>query len=257
MQSDKKGKNIQSVQRAVDIINCFNESNLELSLSEISDLTSLNRSTAHGILATLAANGYIHQTSSGKYMLGQTLLTKSRFAQSTARLALIDAAKVYMTQIADSFKMTVSLFMVESWQPVHLLKIIPENGVYSIQRVSDADPLYCTATGKLILSHMPDAMLNSYLDKTDLTALTDKTITGRDKLLLELRGITSAGYSHEREELGEGVCAISAPIFESSGKVYGSISITGVANTLYKCHDDAALALKDAADKISGELASH
>jgi DNA-binding IclR family transcriptional regulator len=42
-----KGKNIQSITRAMDVIN------IELSLLEIIDLVGLKKSTVHGIITTL------------------------------------------------------------------------------------------------------------------------------------------------------------------------------------------------------------
>ena len=53
----KTGKNIQSVQRAIDILNCFTAANPALSLGEISARLQLNKATVHGILNTLHNNG--------------------------------------------------------------------------------------------------------------------------------------------------------------------------------------------------------
>ena len=41
-----EGKTIQSIQRAIDIMNCFNENVHELSLKEISEKVGLRKSTA-------------------------------------------------------------------------------------------------------------------------------------------------------------------------------------------------------------------
>jgi IclR family KDG regulon transcriptional repressor len=52
---------VQSIDRAVAILECFNEENKELRLSEISERLSLNKSTAHGIISTLKYHGFISQ----------------------------------------------------------------------------------------------------------------------------------------------------------------------------------------------------
>ena len=46
-------KVIQSIQRAIDIINCFNESKQALSINEISNELSLHINTTRGIINTL------------------------------------------------------------------------------------------------------------------------------------------------------------------------------------------------------------
>ncbi|MGL4868568.1 MAG: helix-turn-helix domain-containing protein, partial [Cetobacterium sp.] len=56
-----EGKTIQSIQRAIDIMNCFNEEVHELSLKEISEKLGLSKSTAHGIVSTLLKNSYLEQ----------------------------------------------------------------------------------------------------------------------------------------------------------------------------------------------------
>ena len=50
---------IQSVDRAVEIINCFNEKETELSLAKICDRLSLNKSTALGIINTLINRNFM------------------------------------------------------------------------------------------------------------------------------------------------------------------------------------------------------
>ena len=52
-------KNIQSVQRAIDIINCVAEAERKISLKEISSKLGLNINTARGLAQTLLANGFL------------------------------------------------------------------------------------------------------------------------------------------------------------------------------------------------------
>ena len=71
-----KPRVIQSVQRALDIIECFDQLNRELSLGEISEKLGLNKSTVHGIIKPYI-NEYIDQNiSNGKYLLSPKLLGK-------------------------------------------------------------------------------------------------------------------------------------------------------------------------------------
>ena len=65
MAQQKTGKVIQSVQRAVDIINCFEDITTERSLSELSTMLDLNKSTVHGILNTLHNNNFVRQNQRG------------------------------------------------------------------------------------------------------------------------------------------------------------------------------------------------
>lgn len=69
---------IQSVQRAIDIIDCFSEHELKLTLPQISARTGLNINTARGLVNTLLANGYLEHILDGNfYMLGPVFIPKA------------------------------------------------------------------------------------------------------------------------------------------------------------------------------------
>ena len=88
---------IQSVDRALQILDLFNEQNPELKITEISNKLDLHKSTTHSLLKTLKARQYIKQDpDSGKYSLGLKLLERGQFVlnsmdiRSIARKHLID-----------------------------------------------------------------------------------------------------------------------------------------------------------------------
>jgi IclR family KDG regulon transcriptional repressor len=67
---NSKGR-VQSIDRAIAVLNCFSLKRQELRLTEIADELDLNKSTAHGIITTLKYHGLIDQDEeSQKYRLG-------------------------------------------------------------------------------------------------------------------------------------------------------------------------------------------
>jgi len=62
---------VQSIERAIRVLDCFTERNEELKLTEISEMLDLNKSTLHGIINTLKAAGLIDQNEENqKYRFG-------------------------------------------------------------------------------------------------------------------------------------------------------------------------------------------
>ena len=92
MQPQKSGRSIQSVQRAIDIINCFEDNESELTLAQISAALNLNKSTVHGILNTLYQNDFVRQNSSGRYMLGGYFARRFGPADASIRNLLKETA---------------------------------------------------------------------------------------------------------------------------------------------------------------------
>ena len=64
---------IQSVQRALHILNLLAEQPEPLTVREISRRLGLNISTAHHLVRTLAAENYIYQLPNGAYCLSHAI----------------------------------------------------------------------------------------------------------------------------------------------------------------------------------------
>ena len=254
MQENKIGKSIQSVQRAIDILECFDESRVELSLNEISQMLGINKSTVHGIINTLYNNGYIRQNEERKYLLGQAILGKYRYAASTRRSLLISLAKPYMQEASDKHKTTINLFVVADNRAIFAYQVIPHMAKYTLRHVSDNSPLYSTATGKLTLSKMPSEALDRYIHDIRLEEFSVYTITNKDVLRKNLEEIKITGYSYENEELVEGVSAISVPILHKSGEWVAAVSVVDIAFHITKNKVSIVSDLKKAAEQISQKL---
>ena len=78
---EKEVRLIQSIQRAFNIIDCFNNDNTELSLPQISEKVKLHINTTRGIVNTLVANGYLAcNAEKNTYCLGLVYITKADLA---------------------------------------------------------------------------------------------------------------------------------------------------------------------------------
>ena len=69
-----KDNNVQSIERALDIIEVLADYQDGLGVTEIAARIGLNKSTVHRILSTLMARGYVSKTDKGAYRLGINLI---------------------------------------------------------------------------------------------------------------------------------------------------------------------------------------
>jgi DNA-binding IclR family transcriptional regulator len=94
--------------------------------------------------------------------------------------------------------------------------------------IGDQFPAHCGASGKVLLAHLPTDTVAEYLDSAKpLAALTARTISDPQKLSAELNRIKRRGFAFScGERVMDGLCAISAPIFDYDGKVRYSLTIT-------------------------------
>jgi len=227
MEASKKNKSrvIQSVQRAIDIIECFDKENKELSLHEISTNLDLNKSTTHGLINTLMINGYIHQdVKNGKYYLGKKLIMKALMVSEDRILR--NAGEGFINHITEKYGVTGLLFLYKDKALISIKNTIPKESYYSLNSNTMLDtPLHATASGKLVLSNMPHEVLRKYIENNELYKFTSNTIVETESLLRELKNIKDQGYSIEKEEVELGIYSIAAPIYNEKNNLIGTISI--------------------------------
>lgn len=246
----RTGKTIQSVQRAIDILNCFDAQTPALSLGEISARLQLNKATVHGLLNTLHNNGYVCQNSRGEYLLGSALFSKASLAGSTAESKLRDAIAQPLQALCDRFQTSGVVCLVQSARLEHLYTAMPHRSAFILQPSAQSGPLYAMASGKLLLAHADAGFVRAYLARTPLAALTPKTLSTPERLREELERIRRRGVSLEQDELAMGVSSIAAPFFDAAHRLYATVSLTGISAAFSQERGqllDAILELRDTA----------
>lgn len=247
------GKMIQSVQRAIDILNCFTSGGEGISLSELSKKLSLNKSTVYGIVNTLRNNQYLTQGDDGKYFLGIAILNKSINQQQPMNLLWRDIAHTQMKLLADKFESGAKLFLFADGIPYCIHQVFPTTSKYVLNSEFEKAPLYCTASGKLALSVMDESELEDYISHNPLLPMSSYSIVSKKELLENLIVIRATGYSKESQELSEGVSALSVPIFYDNN-LSGTISLTSTSYYIDKFERAIIEDLKRNADIIISKL---
>lgn len=247
---------IESIDRALAILQLFLQEEAPLSLTEISKKMGLHKSTVSRTLDTLEGRNFVRRSSeTGKYWLGLQVYS----------LGMLFREKESFQKIAYPYAKALSLQCHES---VHLTTFVPSDAPYpqhvilekikSPQTIDMAPPIgairpsYCAASGKCLL-----AFSDSYLQKYKgcvLKKFTEYTITDWDVLIKELEQVRSSGYAIEREEVELGMACIAAPVF-FNGEVAAAISVSGpVSRITLETQDGIIQAVKKTAADISQAL---
>jgi DNA-binding IclR family transcriptional regulator len=77
------------------------------------------------------------------------------------------------------------------------------------------DPFHCTALGRAIVAHLPDARRDQLLAASagPLEQRTQATVTDRRTLVRILAQVSTAGHAVERDQTDVGVTCVGAPVF--------------------------------------------
>jgi DNA-binding IclR family transcriptional regulator len=221
-------KKVRSIERALEVLNCFSFEKPTLSLKEISELSNLNKSTLLRILQTLREKEFVEMDKNRKYRLGlQVYKLGNVFFYN---LDVEAKAESYLKRLANKTNKTVHLGVIEKDKALILDKIEPDEQSIRIMmsRKGRNVPLHCTGIGKVLLSFQPDEKRKTLLESIELKKYTENTIIEKAKLEKELKRIRKQGFGFDFEEHEKDIVCVAAPIKDIQSKVVASISISGI-----------------------------
>jgi DNA-binding IclR family transcriptional regulator len=246
---------VQSLDRALDILDSFSFQKRELTLTEICQLTSLNKTTAKRLVFTLTSRDYLRQaTELKRYQLGLRVFELGGIVFSS--FSLLKAANHLMSQLRNATECTVLLGVVMDDQLVYVDK---RDGTGMIRISSDIGwrkPLHYGMLGMVLTAYLPPEKVNDILQKYPLTAHTINSITDQHAFSLRLEEIRKEGCVIEWEEAVEGMIGIAAPIRDYSRQVVAALGVSlpkGQSNIEKKVQETVDL-LRKTCDEISSNL---
>ncbi|MBM7570321.1 IclR family transcriptional regulator [Aquibacillus albus] len=244
---------IQSLDRALKILELFDEQNKELKISEISSKLNLNKSTAHSLLKTLKQHDYIKQNSdSGKYSLGLKLLERGQFVLNSMDIRTL--SREYLVNLSATTAQTAHLVVLEGKSGVYIDKVEGSSTIV-FSRVGRRVPIHSSAVGKVLVAFKSDKEIEHLLENYDFYKQTNNTITSKQAYLEELRIVVNSGLAVDNEENEPGVCCFAVPLFNHTGTVIAAISVsTTVFKLTPEMRELIMKKLKETALEISHQL---
>jgi IclR family acetate operon transcriptional repressor len=229
-------RQIQSVVRALDILEVIAKESDGLALSELSSRVGLNTSTCHHLISTLVARGYVlHLGRSRGYALGSKVheMVDLALGESDPSELLKDDLRLLGSQIGHGVQLAV---LAETSLLTKLRFPAPDRDAEALEpdELIKLRALHATATGKAIMAWLPEIELVRVISVNGLTRYTGKTLTTLSGLIENLRLVRRYGYSIDDEELKDGVVCIGAALRDSGGAIVGSISMTATSDKMTK-----------------------
>lgn len=214
---------VQSVERALDVLEMLAGAGREMGVSELGQATDLPYATIHRMAATLLQRGYLHQDPrSRKYVLGSRLIHLG----SAAGHMMGSAARPYLERLVELTGETANLALLEEGYAVYVAQAPSRRMVRTFTEVGNRVSPHSTAVGKVLLSHQPASVVSRIVSRHGLAAATPNTITELPELLEEVERVRTRGYALDLEEQEEGVTCVAVPLAPSTGPV-AAMSVSG------------------------------
>ena len=217
--------NIQSVQRATDIISLFCRAPQRLGVTEIAAALGLNKATTWGLVTTLEQQGFLQQDpESRKYGVGPRLFELGMIYVANLEINVKGARLAQ--NLAARTGLTARIGIFERGSVLITYLAVPRSEDYLSHQIGPRTPAYCSAIGKAILANMAAQELEEYLRTVELVAHTKSSITDRSKLREDIEAARERGYAITREEMIPGLAALGAPVFGRNRRLVGALSIS-------------------------------
>ncbi|KQR01038.1 IclR family transcriptional regulator [Deinococcus sp. Leaf326] len=224
-------ENVQSVERALDMVGTLVSAHRPLSVAELSQQMQLAPSTIHRILQTLLAKGYVHQDPVNKrYDIGPEIVEISRSLY--LRYDLVRRVRPYLQELVDATGETAHLAELYGTTAMYLSQLEPLTMMRMFTTPGSVTPLTCSDVGKLFLADLPGNSVEMIVQKVGFIARTPHTIVSWGRLQAELQTVREQGYAEDDEERELGVRCLSAPLLNGAGKVIAALGVAGPSGRL-------------------------
>ena len=191
------------------------------SLADLAAEVGMPKPTAHRILKTLTALGYLERPASGVYRQSPQV---QRLVSDAAVRRLIDAASRPLRDLHAKTHETVNLGILRHDRVIYLDVL---ECTLPLRRVATrtSDPFHTTALGRAIAARLPADRCSRLLARARLERRTAATISDRHRLAAEIERAAKQGYAIEENETDVGVACIGAAVCAGYEPV-GAISVS-------------------------------
>ncbi|GAA5053612.1 IclR family acetate operon transcriptional repressor [Thermocatellispora tengchongensis] len=242
---------VQSVDRALDVLETLAEMGGEAGISELASRTGLPYGTIHRLLRTLLARGYVRQESDRRYALGGALVRLGGVAERMVAVW----AQPYLAKMVELSGETANLAVLEGDFIVYVAQVQSPRRLRMFAEVGRRVLPHSTAVGKILLADRPDREVVALIERTGMPRRTANTIVDHEAMLEALSAVRAQGYALDLGEEELGVHCLAVPVHDGE-RVVAAMSVSGPAERIDALdREELARGLRKIADDFALELA--
>ncbi|MBM7840696.1 DNA-binding IclR family transcriptional regulator [Alkalihalobacillus xiaoxiensis] len=246
---------VQSVTRALSILNVLAEHPNGIKITSLAKELDLSKATVHRLLTTLITENFVRQDpDTERYKMGYQIVSLATHFLSNSEM--IEIAKPHLKQLSIDINETVHLCIEDQGQVLYIDKIESTQPIALYSRIGTRAPMYCTAVGKVLLSGMPDERYEKIVAETTFEKITSHTLLSPELLEREMKQVKEEQFAIDEQEITEGVRCVALPLFNFKGDIVASFSVAGPINRVTKqfIHETLIEKMKQTSATISREL---
>ena len=221
---------VPAIDRALTVLEMLAASHKPLSLAEISRNLGVNRSSAHYIMGTLEARGYVQRGAlRGNYSIAAKLFGLANV--SLTGLEIRSRAAPHLRKLVERISLTVHLTILSAHEAVIVDRVAAPSCRSIPTWIGKRMPIHCTGAGKALLAWAPSDRVDACVQR-GFVRYNDNTIVPAPRFRQELAAVRARGYSLDDEEETIGLRCIGAPVLGPDGHSVAAVSVSGTTTEI-------------------------
>jgi IclR family pca regulon transcriptional regulator len=213
---------VQSLERGLNVIRCFDADNAHLTLTEVAQRTRLSRATARRLLLTLEELGYV--SSNGRHFSLTPRVLDIGYAYVSS-LNIQQIAQPYLEALSERVNESVSVTVLDGADIIYVARV-PTKRIMTISLgLGSRLPAYCTSMGRVLLAELSPAQVHAIVPE-QLEPRTEHTIRTRGELDEALGEVRRQGWALVDEELEIGLRSLAAPLRDATGRAIAAMNVS-------------------------------
>jgi IclR family acetate operon transcriptional repressor len=231
LDQDARDGGVQSVDRALQIMETLAEDDEGYRLTDLAIRTGLSPSTVHRLLTTLENRRFVQfDREESKWHIGaQSFVVGSTFVR---RRNFAAQALPYLRKLRDQTRETANLAVVDDESIIVVSRIESREIMRSLTKVGGRVAMIASGLGKAVLATYSDADVNAIIRRQGMPRLTERSIVRPGELFRELEAVRRLGYAVDDEEARLGLRCVAAVVFNDCSEPFAAISVSGMADRL-------------------------
>jgi len=241
-----------AIDRAVQILDALQEANRPATAYEVARMVGAPLSTVYSIINDLTEKNLLTRTADGTIWFGSRLYSYGLSYASS--LDYLTVANEKMRELSAEVEETVQVCGLEDGMMV-VWQMSEGPGHFRVtSRVGSRVPLNWTASGRLLVGHLPLAEQIAYFTRHAKPSPTGRAETRPEILAASARDALEARLSIQLGESDASVACLAAPVVNASGECVFTISIVMPEAKAAKGSERFAQAVQAAAAQIEASL---
>jgi len=216
---------VTSVQKAFRVLSAFSRAEPRLTLKQIAQKLSIDKSTAQRFIHTLISLGYLSKDPVTK-ALSVTVSTVSLAHIYLSTNPLITAAMPCLVQLGRETGETVNLVVLDGSEAVFVSRILGKHLLSTGVMIGTRIPAFASAAGLAMMAVLSEPEVDRLLEGTALSPFTARTVHEPSLILERLRACRAKGYAISAGDYIANDISLGACVMSRDGRLSGAISLS-------------------------------